>query len=148
VKPIVLIFFAAALLAGEFEDRAAIAKVIAALNNPHQRSRLFTDDADCPVDFSRLIDLHRKYDPGMIGMDEAWNELTIPRVVSRAIRFITPEVAVVDGASTIRGAVTLARRVPLLFVMKKESGEWKISAVRVLAAPRIPTLASPLPAAP
>jgi hypothetical protein len=35
-----------------------------------------------------------------------------------------------DGASTIRGAVTLARSVPLLFVMKREGAEWRISAVR------------------
>jgi hypothetical protein len=149
VKPVLLTCFAAALWAGEIEDRAAIEKVIAALNQPAQRARLFTNDADCPVDFDRLIDLHKKYDPGlMIGMDETWTLLTVPRVVLRNIRFITMEVAMVDGASTIRGAVTLARSVPLLFVMKKEGGEWRISAVRVLTRRVTLTPASPSPAAP
>ena len=69
----------------------------------------------------------------VIEMNEPWTELTIPRVVSGSIRFITPSVAIVDGASTIRGAVTLAPSVPLLFVMKKDGAGWRISAVRVLA---------------
>jgi len=88
------------------------------------------------VDFDRLIDLHRRASlPGgvIIGTDEPWTALTLPRVVSGAIRFITPAVAIVDGASIIRGAVMLAPRVPLLFVMKKEDTEWRISAIRVLA---------------
>jgi hypothetical protein len=67
-------------------------------------------------------------------MNETWTEMTVPRVVSGSIRFITPHVAIVDGASTVEGAVILAQSVPLLFVMKKEKAEWRISAVRVLTA--------------
>jgi hypothetical protein len=67
-------------------------------------------------------------------MNETWTQLTAPRVVNEKIRFVTQDVATVDGASTIDGAITLARRVPLLFVMSKEGAEWRISAVRVLAA--------------
>jgi hypothetical protein len=65
-------------------------------------------------------------------MNEPWTELTVPRVVSGRIRFITADVAIVDGASTIRGAVTLTPSVPLLFVMKKSGVEWRITTVRVL----------------
>jgi hypothetical protein len=46
----------------------------------------------------------------------------------------------VAGASTVDRAVTLARTVPLLFVMKKEKAQWRISAVRVPTA-RPPALA-------
>jgi hypothetical protein len=60
-------------------------------------------------------------------------------VVSERIRFVTQDVATVDGASTIDGAITLARRVPLLFVLKKVGAEWRISAVRVLAAEAVTT---------
>jgi hypothetical protein len=56
----------------------------------------------------------------LIGMNEPWTGLTVPRVVSGGIRFITPSVAIVDGASIIRGAVMLAPRVPLLFVLQKD----------------------------
>jgi hypothetical protein len=137
------LFCATALWADETQDRASIEKVIAALNDPGHSAALFTRDANSDVDFDRLIDLHRldsflPYRP--IGMNEPWTELTAPRVVSGAIRFVTADVATVDGASTITGAVTLAPNVPLLFVMKREDAKWKISSVRVLrirAAPPI-----------
>lgn len=131
------LFLAAGLRADEAQDRTAIDKVIAALNDPRQRAGLFTKDVDSAVDSNRLIDLHRASasDLGLtIGRDETWIQLTTPRVVSGSIRFVTPTVALVDGASTVDGAVTIARRVPLLFVMKKEGAMWRISAVRVVAA--------------
>jgi hypothetical protein len=129
------LFFTMRLWADEAGDRAAITTIIAALNDPVQRPQLFTEDVDTTVDFSRLIDLHatcvscRVLNSG----NETWRVLTVPLVVSGSIRFITPEVAIVDGASTIRGAVTLAESVPLLFVLKKEAKEWRICAVRRLA---------------
>ena len=134
---------ATSLHADEAKDRASIEKVIAALNGPVQRAALFTRDAASDVDFDRLIDLHRpdRFTPNRpIGTNEPWTEFTLPRVVSGAIRFVTADVATVDGASTVTGAVTLTPSVPLLFVMKRESSKWKISSVRVLrirAAPPI-----------
>jgi len=47
-----------------------------------------------------------------------------PRFVSTTIRFITPDVALVDGTW---------QTVPLLFVMKKEENDWKIASLRTLA---------------
>ena len=85
------------------------------------------------MNFDRLIDLHLMSSGsvgGGVGIDEPWRVLTVPRVVSGTIRFITPEVAIVDGANLIRGAVTLAETVPLLFVLKKERTDWRISVVR------------------
>jgi hypothetical protein len=132
------LLFSSGLFAGEAQDRAAIDQVIEALNDPAQRHRLFTSDADSAVDFDHLIALHHiPCAPILIGMDEVWIQLTQPRVASGNIRFITSDVATVDGASTIQGAITLAPRVPLLFVMRRGAGEWKIGAVRVLRrAPR------------
>jgi hypothetical protein len=136
------LFCAVGLWADESQDRAAIDEVIAALNDPVQRVRLLTQDVDSGVDFDRLVDLHTnmmRYCQEdslslgvLIGRNEPWTELTVPRVVSGRIRFITPTVAIVDGASTIRGAVILAPSVPLLFVMKKDGAAWRINAVRVL----------------
>ena len=144
-----LLFFTAGLWADEAQDRAAINNVITALNDPAQRAKLFTRDADSAVDFERLIDLHREEFPSaapglpgcgpdlVIGMNEPWTAMTVPRVVGGTIQFITTDVATVDGASTVEGAITLARNVPLLFVMKKERTVWRISAVRILTARRI-----------
>jgi hypothetical protein len=140
------LLFAVVLRADEAQDRTAIEKVIAALNDPAQRAVLFTKDASSSVDFDRLIDLHRRASsaPGLvIGTHETWTEMTVPRVVSGTILFVTPDVAIVDGASTVERAMTITRRVPLLFVMKKQGDEWRISAVRMLAA-REPALAGVL----
>ncbi len=103
---------------------------------------LFTKDADSYVDFDHLVDLHRKDSlatGGVIGMNETWTEMTVPRVVSGIIRFITPDVAIVDAASTISGAVTLKPSVPLLFVMKKVGREWRIVASRACTPTNVGT---------
>jgi hypothetical protein len=55
-----------------------------------------------------------------------------PRIVSGAIRFITSDVALVEGAWNYDGG-PWTRSVPLLFVMKKEGDAWRIASLRVLA---------------
>jgi hypothetical protein len=52
--------FCVELWADEAQERAAIDKVIAALNDPVQRAGLLARDVDSGVDFDRLVDLHRK----------------------------------------------------------------------------------------
>ena len=138
VLPLLL---AAGIHADEAQDRAAIDKAIAGLNDPAQRAGLFTKDVDLTVDFDHLVDLNRAsatWTGVMVGGNEPWTGLTVPRVVSGSIRFVTTDVALVDGASMIEGAVTLVRRVPLLFVMRREPARWRIGAVRVLAAEAAP----------
>ena len=131
-----LCLLAFTLWADEAQDRTAIDRIIVALNDPAERAGLFANGADSTVDFDQLLELHRKPRPRCIttiGFDETWTVLTVPRVVSGSIRFVSPEVAIVEGASVIRGAVTFVPRVPLLFVMKKEGGQWRITAAKVLA---------------
>ena len=55
-----------------------------------------------------------------------------PKIVSGPIRFITPGVALVDGAFKYRSDKGQNETRPLLFVMKKE-GTWKIASIRRLA---------------
>ena len=125
------LLFGAVVWADEAIDRAAIDKVIVGLNDAGHRAELFTKGADCKVDFDRLVELHRK-PGGMVGMDETWTQMTVPVVVSGKIRFVKGDVAMVEGASVVEGAVTMARRVPLLLVMKKEGGKWRVDAARVM----------------
>jgi hypothetical protein len=93
------------------------------------------------VDFDHLLDLHRRSPTGypptwgaMPGVNEKWVELTVPRVVSGTIRFLARDIAIVDGASAVAGVVTLAPRVPLLFVVKREGTAWRIVTLRVVLA--------------
>jgi hypothetical protein len=113
------VIFGAIARADEANDRIAVNEIIEAINDPVQRPTLFTKDADSTVNFDWLIDLHfrpRNVEVGGVGgvgIDETWRVLTVPRVARGTIRFITPEVAIVDGASVIRGTVTLVETVPL-----------------------------------
>ena len=126
------VVFVSVLRADEVTDRDAIDSVIEGVNDPLRRARLFTKDVDSTVNFDSLIDMHSALParvPVPIRTPEPWRILSQPHLVSGTIHFITPDVAVVDGASVVRGAVTFAETVPLLFVLKREQ-VWRINAVR------------------
>jgi hypothetical protein len=45
----------------------------------------------------------------------------------------TADVALVDAANTQCGSIVLVRRVPVLLVMRRETGGWRIASLRLLA---------------
>jgi hypothetical protein len=124
--------FAALAWADEPVDRVAIQRVVDGLNrdDPAQGQKriagLFTDDADNQL--NRLSDLDRRLLPS----NEPWSEATTPRIVVQSIRFITPDVALVDAANTQYGSMILVRRVPVLLVMRREARGWRIASLRVM----------------
>jgi len=121
-------------------DRAVIERVVGAVIAGQTRpgaklsSTLFTADADS--EFDRLLDLDRRL---LQLSKEPWSEVTSLRMVIQSIRFVTPEVALVNAANTHHGSMILARRIPALFVMKKEGTGWGIASLRVLVdVPSLP----------
>jgi hypothetical protein len=117
----------------ETADRAQIAQVIATLNQAPELARLFTADFDgskVPPEFLRGT-------ATVTISHEPWGEATWgfagsrPRITSGQVRFLTPEIALVDGAVERSGA---KESVPILFVMKKEGDSWRIASLRLLAA--------------
>ncbi len=62
---------------------------------------------------------------------QALSEVTPPHIAVQSIRFLTPEVALVDATSTQFGTMILVRRVPIWLVMKKEASGWKIASMRL-----------------
>jgi hypothetical protein len=126
------LLFAAHAWADQAADRAAIERVVGVLNSSRPGempdSSLFTADADNQLD--RLADLNRRL---FQASKEPWSEATAPRMAIQSIRFVTPDVALVDAADTQYGSVILARRIPVLLVMKKEGADWRIASLRVLA---------------
>ena len=105
---------AVAALADETADRAAIAKVISSLNDGKPRPELQCD----------LLPAG------------AMSETTPPRISTRAVQFITSDVAMVDAENAQYGSVVMVRRVPLVFVVKRDGAAWKIVATRVAASCR------------
>jgi len=104
--------------ADETTDRAVIAKVIAALNDGKARPDLQCD----------LLPAG------------AMSEVSPPHISTREVHFITPDVALVDAENTQYGSTIVVRRVPIVFVLKRQADEWKIAATRAnCPLPPIPT---------
>jgi hypothetical protein len=127
------LIFAALAHADETADRSAIERVIRLLSDRQpvpaqkQTSTLFTADAD--NDLARLTELNGQW---LQLSREPWSEMTTPRLAIHSIRFVTPDVALVNAASVQYGSNIPVRRIPMLFVMKKEGTDWRIAALRVL----------------
>lgn len=153
-------FFAAYASADQAADRVAIGRAIARLNELPRPVTLFTEDANASTELARLpkvnpVCLPRSDHPTVTISHEPWGEATInlpctaplikalhagtpeilnARIVSGPVRFLTPDLALVDGAWMYKdGAST--RTTTLLFVMKKERGNWKIASIRAVAPP-------------
>ena len=143
MKPIVLLplLFFLCRAADESAGRPAIEKVIATLNEERTiASALFTADAD-PAEIHELDRLkHRMLETAR----KPWSEVMAPKILSRRIRFVTPEVAIVDGVIFQYGS-TLLRSTPLIFVMRRQPGGWRIASVRVLPGSPAPVFTSPGP---
>ena len=135
------LIFAASLWADEAADRAEIGRTVSALNVVPPRAGLFTADSEAPAVLATL--------GGGGGLTvtishEPWGEATIgpasgpasnPIISIAKIRFITPDVALVDAAATHAGGKDAT---PLVFVLKKEGDSWKIASARITQQPLRP----------
>jgi len=85
-----VLLFVVAVGADERDNRASIQRVVEALN-AGRTVDLFRDGAD--NELPRLMGSARS-------ADTPWSEVTRPRIVVGAIRFITADFVLVDGANT------------------------------------------------
>jgi hypothetical protein len=153
-----LILGSYALAADEAADRAAISRTIGALNQVPQPAGLFTDDAvsdlgrlpgvnEGQFQFERDVAAATAGGPMVVISHEPWGEAQIyppgvflrplvivnPRIASGIVRFVTPDVAMVEGSYTRRDG-DVVQTTPLLFLMKRDGDVWKIASVRLLAS--------------
>jgi hypothetical protein len=116
-------------LADSDADRTAIQSVIATLNDhTAPTSTLFATDGADSAELGRLADLDRMLSRSA----EPLSEVTAPKITVRSIRFITPDVALVDGINAQYGSVIVTKSVPVLLVMKKEGSNWRIASFRTI----------------
>jgi hypothetical protein len=112
--------------ADRIADRIDIAHVVDSLSTANPVSVLFTADADSQLD---LLRTQPPYEP----LSEVFHATNgRPHISVQSIRFLTPEVALVDAVSAQIGS-TAFRRVPVWLVMKKEASGWKIASLRLPA---------------
>ncbi len=114
--------FAQFALADEAADRADINKLIAALNDrTASHDQLYASDSGDSRQRLEQISGTRR---------EPMSELTSPLFMLNEVRFITPDVALVDAASTQFGSL-YTRRIPILLILRKTQ-TWQIAVVRII----------------
>jgi hypothetical protein len=101
-------------LSARADDGAAVRKAIAAFNDPRQRASVLAPDAD-------LDGLSRYRGP----------ELSPVYFEVKAVRFVTPDVAVVDVAGSQYGTLVVKRSLAALFVLKNAAGVWRVAVLRL-----------------
>jgi len=142
MKAALCLFVASFAWADEAADRAAIERAIAALNELPPRIAAVAESPVAAHELTALMNMASSPSPArptVVISHEPWGEATIDfravdlpnRIVSRTIRFITPNVALVDADRTREDGTFQDK--PLLFVLKKVEDDWKIASARVLA---------------
>jgi hypothetical protein len=125
------LFFAGLLLtsialAQTPDEQAAVETVIHSLRTAEPVSALFTADADSDLDRLRQIEQNM-----IKSAHEPWSEVGPPVLVIKSVRFLNPDIALVDASETQIGSLT--NRVPVFFALKRQNGQWKIAYLRVLS---------------
>ncbi len=123
-------------------DRAAIESVISRLNDAVTpvSTLLAADTADDPAPLVELVRRNRL----SAANRQPLSEVTVPKIVVHSVRFITPEVALVDASNGQYGS-TLVWSVPILFVLKRQGDDWRIAAYRISpTSPPVPVFAQQL----
>jgi hypothetical protein len=125
----VLLLLGGILSADDISDRKAIDAVIGSLFSPQVRSDpqrmagLTTPDIDGDLDF--------------IPVRTIWCETSCEGFSLRSIKFVTADVAVVDGETTV-GTASLSGTVSLskwLMILKRDAAGWRISSIRCFGPP-------------
>ena len=118
--------------ADDATDRAAIERLITAVNN-HSKplTDLFTTDA--PENERSMLSAN----------EQPWSEVTSPRITTRSIRLIAPRFALVECTNTQYGSVLVVRTTSMLLVMKKDGEQWRIASVQALQDPASAAKPSP-----
>ena len=95
--------------ANEAKDRAAIDKVIASLNDA-------------------------KAQPAT---GEVWSEMSRPMMVIRSVQFLSKKVVRVEASRVQYGSV-MSRRLPVVVMLERKRGGWKITSLTEEPQPQFP----------
>jgi hypothetical protein len=127
------LLLAAGAFADDATDRASIATTISWVNASYLDPSLFT--ADFPDSAELLRGVQGNFGGTVVISKEPWGEATWfpvpvsrgPRFVIQSVRFVTPEVVVVDGIDQRNGGASV------LFVMRKDGIAWRIASFKRIA---------------
>src|ERR1700746_504043 len=122
--PLVALLLAPSAVADEAAERGAIESIVASLNDRAEPSAaLFTAHPKAAGEPVRLSELRRM----LLAPKRPMSEMSEPHLLARAIRFLAPDVAVVDAEIAQVGPISF-RVAPVLLVMQKKPN-WRIAAI-------------------
>jgi hypothetical protein len=131
MKPLLalLLLLPACLCADELADRHRIQSVFDELNgqdgvDPAALKKHFAPDID-PREAGHFLLVQ-----GRAADRRPWSETTIPHLAIGQVRFVTPDVALVDATLSQFGSV-FWRRQSMLFVLRKEGPDWQVVSIRM-----------------
>jgi hypothetical protein len=152
------VLVASPVWANETTERAAIEATVAALNTSPSQSTLFTGNFANADDLQRflvqagpVIEWSLPADGVVVRTEAATltisrepmgeatlhlppaNSFALKRFVTRSITFISPDISVVVAIYERQFEPAASKRVPVLFVLRREGSEWHIASFRVLA---------------
>ena len=58
-----------------------------------------------------------------------WSEVTAPRIGRESVRFVSPDVALVDATETRYGSLILKQSAPVTLLLKLDGGVWRIASM-------------------
>ena len=128
----VLLLVCGILAADNGSDRKAIEGIIRSLFSPQVRSN--------PQRMAQLTTPEFDGDLDLIPVRTAWCETTCESFRTRSVKFVTNDVAVVDG-ETIIGIGLQSGSVPLskwLMILKRDATGWRISSLYSVGSPSVP----------
>jgi hypothetical protein len=123
-----------------------IERTITSLNDPARRASAFAQDGDgpsryqelksaIPVSTFRILGPMESASPVLTISHEPWGEaqLEFPDPRHYGTVFIGSDLALSESSCMYRHPGEFAHFIPLLFVLKREGGAWKIASLRILA---------------
>jgi len=60
-----------------------------------------------------------------------WSEMTAPQIGDVSIRFVSSDIALVDGRQTRYGSMVLKQTAPVTLVLKRDGEEWRVLSLRI-----------------
>jgi len=155
---------ASVAFAAEAADRAAIDSMVRTLNEAPQSPRLFATGFEGAAELAHVTQ-NSKFSDSKLNLsysnearptgvvishepmgEASWNPLPLavptvtevsvpPRFIAQSVRFVAPDVALLDTLQEHYDIHSAPQRVPVLLVLKKEKNIWRIASVREMAKP-------------
>jgi len=115
------------LRADQAADRKAIEDVVEQLNFSEERASVFAAGSDAQAE------LHRLERAGCNLIGSVWSELPSPRFTRPSVQFITADAALADLEFVRHNPIAPPLHTPIVAILRRERGEWKIVTLRAMA---------------